>query len=634
MRSAQRDRRWGAWLLLLGVSAFAGCSRSQARPEQSAAPGSAAPAGAAPGQALAAVIAWSSAQQQNLRLHLDSKVTVSSATSDTLSVVLDADVALVGRTVGNEQEVLAQLGQVKLSAARTSDAELEAMRAQLSAPALYYFAGGRLERARVTRAAAPLVATLHETIAAALQLVAGPPGAASWTVTERDASGDYQVQYERTPGGLSKHKARYQPQETQLALAMGNLDLTPQVVASTASVTLAGSFFARVASSDTLNVGTSGTQAVTNLLLESRGAAPLAAAPNWAKTSSQTELSSALSKRRPAQSLIDTARAQGRTFAAVLADLEQQEQDPHKAETWGSENGAALPEAERQVRQARVAVRSETFGALAALLKLDDKNVALAEAAVRRGSKAAARVEDALAAADSPRSQQALVALASDTSRADEARLSSATSLIRVQTPTDPTLQALARWIHDPLLASHSIHGLGSVSRRLRDTGDTERAELTAKPLLAELETAKGDSARIQALRGIANSGYAGAFGAVQALVASPNRDIRGAVLEALRHMRSDRVDPLLAERLKAEPDVEVRLAALNAIKLRECSKVLSGALVTATEDVEARVRLRAATLLGRCRDGAPEAQAALTRLASSDPTTSVRDAASSALGK
>lgn len=569
-----------------------------------------------------------------MSVHVDSKVKVSTDTSETLSVVLDAEVALVGRSVGAEQEVLAQLSSVKLSAARTPDAELETMRAQLSEPALYYFSAGRFERARVTRAAAPLVANLHETVAAALQLVAGSPGAASWSAKERDASGDYQVTYERTATGLTKRKTSYQAEETQLAMAMGNLDLTPHVVASSGSVTLAGSFFGRVTSSETLNVGTSGTQAVTNLALESRGAAPLAGAPDWSKAWSQTELASALSKRRPAQSLIDTARAEGKTFAGVLAALEQQEQDPHKAETWGSENGAALPEAEREVRRARVALRSETFGSLAALLKLDDRNVALAEAAIRRGSKAAARVEDALAAADSPRSQQLLVTLASDAARPDEARLSSATSLIRIQTPTEATLQALARWVHDPLLASHAIHGLGSVSRRLRDAGDAARADLTAKPLLAELESAKNDSARIQALRGIANSGYVGAFGAVQALIASKNRDVRGAALEALRHMRSDSVDPLLAERLKADPDVEVRLAALNSIKLRECSKALTAALVSATEDTEGRVRQKAATLLGRCRDGAPEAQAALTRLASTDPATSVRDAASSALGK
>lgn len=631
MRAARRRQLWGASLCLLGASAVAGCSRPEARREQSVAPASAAPGSGA--HALGTAVVWSSAQQQNLRVHVDSKVTVSSTTSDTLTVVLDADVALVGRAAGSEQEVLAQLSQIKLSAARTTDAELEAMRAQLSEPALYYFAGGRLERARVARSAAPLVANLHETLAAALQLVAGPPGAATWTADERDASGDYQVKYERTASGFSKHKARYQAQETQLAMAMGNLDLTPQVVASTGNVTLAGSFFARIAASETLNVGTSGTQATTNLSLESRGAVPLASAPDWSKAASQTELTSALSKRRPAQSLTDTARAQGKTFAAVLAELEQQEQDPHKAETWGSENGAALPEAEREVRRARVAVRSETFGTLAALLKLDDKNVALAEAAVRRRSKATTRVEDALAAADTARSQQALVGLAGDTSRADDARLSSATSLIRVQTPTDATLQALAGWIHDPLLASHAIHGLGSVSRRLRDTGDAQRSELAAKPLLAELESAKTDSARIQALRGIANSGYAAAFNAVQALLASKNRDVRGAALEALRHMRSDKVDPLLAERLKAETDVEVRLAALNAIKVRECSKLLSAALVTAAEDTEGRVRLKAVALLARC-DGSPEAKAALVRAASSDATTSVREAAASALGK
>jgi hypothetical protein len=614
-------------LLLLCASASSACSRSQARPE------SAAPAASAVPKQVAAVV-WPSTQLQKLSLHLDSKVKVSSASDETLSVVLDAEVALVGRSVAGEQEVLARLSNVKLSAARTTDAELETMRAQLAEPALYYFAAGRLERARVTRAAAPLVANLHETLAAAFQLAPGTPGAVSWSAKERDAAGEYLVKYERTATGLTKHKTSYQAEETQLALALGNLDLTPQVVASTATLTLAGTFFARVTSSETLNVGASGTQALTNLSLESRGAGPLTSEPEWSKTWSDTEVASALSKRRPAQSLIDAARAQGKTFAAVLADLEQQELDPHKAETWGTENGKGLPESERQLRQARVALRSESFGSLAALLKLDDKNVALAEAAVRRGSKAAARVEDALAAADTPRSQQALVALADDAARSDDARLSSATSLIRIQAPTSPTLAALTRWIRDPLLASHAIHGLGSLSRRLRDAGDTERAELTAKPLLTELQSVTTDSARIQVLRGIANSGYAGAFDAVQPLVTAQNRDVRGAALEAVRHMRSDKVDPLLAERLKADPDAEVRLAALNAIKLRECSKPLTAALVTATSDAEGRVRQRAAALLGRCRNGEPDAQAALTRLAASDPATSVREAATSALGK
>ncbi len=627
--SGVRRQRWEACFWLLCASASVGCSRPEARPEKGAPQASVAPKPPA-----TALVVWPSTQLQKMRLHVDSKVTVSSATNETLAVVLDAEVALVGRIVGSEQEVLAQLSGVKLSAARTTEAELEAMRAQLSEPALYRFVAGRLEGARVTRSAAPLVANLHETLAAALQLAPGTPGAASWSAKERDASGDYQVTYDRTAAGFAKRKTSYQAEETQLALAMGNLDLTPQVVASSGTVTLAGAFFARVTSSDTLNVGSSGTQALTHVSLEASGVAPLAGEPEWSKTWSQTELASALVKRRPAQSLIDAARARGKTFAAVLADLEHQELDPHKAETWGSENGSELPEAERQLRQARVARRSEAFGSLAALLKLDDKNVLLAEAAVRRGSKAAPRVENALAAADTPRCQQALVSLADDASRADDARLSSATSLIRIQAATAPTLAALARWIQDPLLASHAIHGLGSLSRRLRDAGDAERAELTAQPLLAELKSVKTDSARIQALRGIANSGYAGALDAVQSAVASQNRDVRGAALEALRHMRSDKVDAILAVGLEADPDAEVRLAALNAIKLRECSKTLVTALVSATADQEGRVRQRAATLLGRCRASAPEAQAALTRLASGDPATSVREAATSALGK
>ena len=196
------------------------------------------------------------------------------------------------------------------------------------------------------------------------------------------------------------------------------------------------------------------------------------------------------------------------------------------------------------------------------------------------------------------------------------------------------TIAALERWISDPLLASHALHGLGSLSRQLRDAGDQERAAAAVKPLLTQLRKASTDSSRIQVLRGIANSGYADAFDLVLPLVTDKNRDVRGAALEGLRHMHSEKVDPLLATRLKVETDTEVRLAALNAIKLRGCSAEITAALIGASNDAEVRVRLRAAALLGRCRGANPEVEAALKRLAATDPATTVREAATQPEGR
>lgn len=623
-----------ARLGVVGGLALAACLTTGCQPKGADGSPSAQPAASAlRGQAAQR---WADGELVVFALDLGSKVQLNGTTETGLALGLKGTLNLSAHSPApGTVNLMATLQQPQLeltgSSGPVSAAQLQA---ELARPAVIRLASGKLEDLRVDKQASPLTISLWQTIAAALQLTPGKPDATRWQARETDATGAYTVEYALLgPSELAKKKVEYEKTPVKEARFGLSFDLVPKVLASSTKIHLDGSRIQSVELDEQLElqVGAASPSRsenhVTLRQLRHSAAPAVDEAALWAATSPIAELQ----RRQVPQSFSnerDAERARHTTFAKTLSLLERQERDPSRKRLIGSDNGVAIDETERLRREQQVKDRAEAFTDMVALLRTAPANVALAFAAVARGSSAASRVQDALASAGTPDCQAGLVRIAQDDKLPNNARLSAATSLIRVVQPTEPTLDALLSAINDDLLATHALYGLGTMARHFRDGGDAAHAERLSKALVQYLEASTTDSQRVRALRAIANSGFAGALPNVKALLDAPARDVRGAALEALRHMDHPEIDGILAAHLASDTDAEVRLSALNAFKTRPPSEVLARALIAAAADPQPRVRNTAAKLMRAWKDSRPELAEPLAALAAKDSVNWVAESA------
>lgn len=144
----------------------------------------------------------------------------------------------------------------------------------------------------------------------------------------------------------------------------------------------------------------------------------------------------------------------------------------------------------------------------------------------------------------------------------------------------------------------------------------------------------RSDSEKINVLRGIANSGYDGALDVVRPYLSARNAAVRGAAVESLRLMQHGSVDALIVEQLEQAQESGVRLAALNAMKVREPSDVLSTGLARfARQTPDPYARLKAVELAARWLQKRSELRGVVEELADRDERPRIRHAARAALG-
>ncbi len=530
---------------------------------------------------------------------------------------------------------------------KTTDAQtqkdLEQVRAALERPVMLRYSEGRLEDVRVPDGYPPFATNLHRTLGAALQFAPRQGTAASWEVDETDTTGKYHARYSLgpAPGTYQKVKLAYDARPLAPAsAAMPAFDVTPKVENATCSIGVADGRFRSVRCDEKLSLALGSGAPIasaTTVALNRLGGTEATPAPDFDALWAHTKSTSAnLIDPRPTERLpLDQDRIAGLTFEQALAALEEQERDPEKDKVWGSVNGKPIDQDELENREERVTERTDAFAAMVALLRLRPETVPKAIAAIDRRSVASGRLLSALSSAGTPQAQAALVTIVEDPRRRDQDRLTAASRLIRTASASEPTVNALIGLLDDPLLSTHATYGLGTISRRLRGAGNTQRADAIGERLTERLKAAKGTEPIVRALRGIANSGYPPALTSVRPLLSSEDTTIRGAALEALRNMDDPSIDGVLAEHLGSERSADVRLAALNAFKTRRASDVLARALATAAEHADdARVRRAAVHLSGAWAAERPELWAVLERIRTHDANDMVRAAALAELSK
>lgn len=475
-------------------------------------------------------------------------------------------------------------------------------------------------------------ANVLRVLASALQVAESGGAATEFAAEEYDSTGRYLAEYQRDAksGELIKRKVRYEAL-TVFMNARAKLPLLPKpsIKSSEGRWSVNDGTLGRVKYREeiSMTLEASLVTSTSELLLELEREEP-APAVDWALHERTTR---ALAPSEPytppprADSDFDPQRIGDFTFETALAELERlSREEPDRSKRQETEQGGE--------QKVWVHESQRAFVAMAAILRSRPKHLPQAASAVRRGSLAASSLGDALSAAGTDQAQAVLVALIRDKSLRPALRYALGVSLVRTERASEPSLAFITESTGDPFLRELAVLGLGTVSRRLREAGLTERAQRADAELASLLAQAKDDDAKVRALRGIGNSGQELAFERVEPLLVGGSVRVRAAAVEALRLMKDPRVDAAVARAL-GDREAEVRGAGLNAAEAREPSELLAQGLQRVLQgENKSGLRGRALRLAGRWLPKRPELRASLERVAEADESPAMRAAARKAL--
>jgi hypothetical protein len=600
-------------LYLVGTAM--GCVEKPVRPEPNVAP--------------AAVLEWEPGERYAYRLSMTTRTVL--GPEDPLNLTLEGDLELYARKKGAaKRELLPRLLRARLSSGATQpNPELERVARELSEPFVLVLDAGKLAELHLPKDASPLAVGVRRTLAAALQFPSARPEAAI-TVSEFDASGEYQAEYRpgSTPSAYSKKKLRYSRMlaADHTGAQKVSLGILPRVVASETKFEIDKGVLRTLHQKDELTTELKagslelGGKTELTLSLGEKRSAPLPESFEAVVARSTRVGADQPSATAGLTRTLEQARISGMTVQSAIAQLEEAER----------KRNVKSKEAQKDYLDRN----SAPFTALAALIRTEPNGVRDVSAKIRTGSVAKGVLLDALSTAGTDTAQAALMSFVTDKKLDDALRGKAATSLIRTEHPSVATIDALIGLLNDPLLSNHALYGLGTASRRLREAGSVELSRRAFDAVLERLTAAKTGAEKVHVLRGIANSGEVAALPDVRRLLKDPNAGVHAAAIEALRLMQHDSVDALIVEALASSTETTTRSAALNAMQARVPSKVLSSGLsqfVRTTSDPYAR--LRAVELAAKWLRTSSELRAALEDRAEHDDRPKIRDVARAALG-
>lgn len=583
-------------------------------------------------------VAWPEGPRWSYAVSLKSRVGVGEGAS---LLELELSGRLSVRRFASEPGANAAL-HVQLEGARLSssqngaDPALDAAARALEEGFAVELEDGVPRRVRMRASSPELAQNLARTLAPYLQLAAAAPGT-TWEQEESDAAGAYRAAYRAEPqaGLYTKRKLAYQAQDVPAPPGQRlKLTLTPEIVVSDVRFEVKDGALRSVVAREKLETSLTGLERAaseTSLSLELVATASSAREPTYRDYELTAEV---LEPSHPELvtrdvAALDRAKIGEFTLESALAKLESLLGDglPLLVQTNEVESPGA-----RALREKRVAEHNRAFSALVALLRVQPGAVQAAVGRVRRDRKRAKIVLDALAAAETPASQDALLGLA-DAPWADaELARSVATSVGHLKNPTARTVETLVRWLERDALRVHAAYGLGSMARAIRGW-DAALSARAGHALVERLGRERSSVQIVHLLRGIANSGDPAAFDAVAPLLSHENDGIRGAAVEALRLMQHPLVDATIAKRLREERHPNALRAALNAAKLRAANDELAGAVgEVALSSRDSQARYRATLLLADWSAERPAVLAALAEVARHDESEAVRRAAEQAL--
>lgn len=643
------QRLLGLALVSVAITAL-GCARSEhARAEPRIATGSASAAPPGPVSPLETldrrIRGWKASTLSEYSLELSTAVAFGGST-DSFDFDLKGALQVVPVEVSDERALLyLSLADARIvSRIAESRAELDRLAAELrSSGALFELNGGQLGELRVPQALSQMAASTYRQIATAFQFAHSSRGTKQYTAEETDTTGKYVAEYTAAPDGKSwqKRKLRYTALLGADSLPRDAAQrLIPQVLDSRGTIQLASDARpTKVTLFDRMEVsgGQAPIRSTLSIQLESSGQHELAARPELAAFLANT---TSIAFDQPirderAERTLEQAKIGGLEFETVVRRLEARA----SATKTSREPATATPEedsgAPAQQAKAEQDLREEArlFNALTAWYTKDPRTTLRAVERIRNHSPAADTLLDALGSAGTPAAHTALAKLLGgrETSRSVQGRI--ILSLARASTPTKEATLALKAVLEREPLNAGALYGLGTYSRLLRDQGAVAEAKELGEFLLARLPLGTAPMSLGTILRAIANSGYAGALPYVTRYLDDPNERVRAVAVRALQSMHDPHIDGMIATRILDE-STKVRLAALEAAKLREPSAELAQALAeAATQNVsDPHVRYRSVELLVDWLPKRAELRSTLELVAKTDSEPKVRQIAQAAL--
>jgi HEAT repeat protein len=177
-------------------------------------------------------------------------------------------------------------------------------------------------------------------------------------------------------------------------------------------------------------------------------------------------------------------------------------------------------------------------------------------------------------------------------------------------------------------IASTAQLGLGVFARKIY-ANDPAKSDAIVRLLVSRLKQSTDVDARRQWVLALGNAGTPSAFEAVAAEVEDPDPTLRSTALMSLRWQQNSRAEDLLVSALRDDASEEARVSAAQAMAFRSGTPALLAALASAlASDPSAAVRRAAVDALAQSRATSPKVRALLDRAARDDLDEGVREAA------
>lgn len=526
---------------------------------------------------------------------------------------------------GNAVQLAIHLAEPKF---RTEKSEAQpmydALAKELATPYLITLSGGGITEERLAKGTSSFAESILRYLGATLQLRAAT-GHRGVEATERDGTGVYHASYDSNAEGSEfvRTKLSYDPLPVEgKGLAAKGPTLSTKVKNSKATLKVSDGSLQSIELAESLgspvssNAAMSSSTSMKAKLQRSSASVTMVPWGTLVRDSIVTQPGRMVAKPGNA-SQFDDLRIGNYTFEKALAELTGSAKRNAARQAKDAQSKGRPATVNPSVEKKELTSEERAFTAMTALLRRDAANVERAVQTINKKDVAAAQLMDALSSAGTPVAQQALCSIAENPKLDKTLRQRSAIALGRVIDAAPVTVGTFTRLLHVEGLETAACYGLGTASRRLRESGDFAAADAIVGTLLKELKESKSDDWKVVVLRGIANSGNGKAFEMVEPFLKEPSAQLREAAVEAIRLMQEPRVDTVLQNVLANETDDSVRVAALDACGMRPMTPTLlqtvrSAGLTSKTT----RTRRRAIQVLAAWAPENPEAKTALNSIA------------------
>lgn len=575
---------------------------------------------------------WQLGRQYRYNVTLENRSDINGA-QNASDVTVTGALRLTPKQVdGKTVELYAVFEDVRIKTrSEKAGSAVATMARELKLPMAFAYRDGRSTYLRLPEGLSPFSMGIVRTVASGFQFAPDVSKSGTWTQTEYDGTGTYDIEYKAlSDGRYSRKKLKYAPHDV-VGKAPFNFAMTmaAEVLASSGEIVLDGAALKSLSYDETLKskVGAENTIVSKTAFSMSLEKIADATAVDWTgleagSTKVAADAPYVEKNRRGNENALDPARIGDHTFEEILSYLEKAVDERTSKQKKPTEE---TPEVIERMTQERAGM----LLALAAIFRRQPDTIDRAVALIASNHKAAPTLVDVLGAAGSDPAQAALRKLLQTDDLSIDLKRLSAHALTRTKRPNEQTTDLLIEQMENEDFGLTALYGLGTAARRLREDGETARSEAISKVLVERLKNAKSDMARVHALRAIANSAYAGALDDVTPFLSSENKLLRGAAVQSLRLMKHPKVDGLIAAQLKKETVRKVMVDTLSAAKAREPSPVIADALVQVAKTAkDSQSRMKAVQLMASWLKALPTLKTPLLEIVDTEENPAVQAAA------